>query len=475
MEVQVLELDLRSHISLAVMDVPPEAYDSTEHHGIYLSTLAPGGGLSLVVMSEHVDARVWERRATAAGRRRRWWCRCFGGVGAGSKRPSPASPIHDYDLLAEILLRLPLSSSLPRVSLVCTRWRRLVTDPYFLRRFRTRSWRPLGVFLRSTERLGENLSFALISETDAPKLLSVRVPPERHEEIGGGGDGSDAWKFCGCRHGCALLLSRGRPPHGHFGARRVLVWNPVSGEHHFVDVPPHLSDPDQSRFHVQVALTRASGDDEGPFKVALAWVDGGSAHACVYSSAAGDWGDVVSAPLRSDSWFCVGDLNVLVGNSLYWMLFGRRTCVLGFDLGSQNIAVIEVPRDAYADHRGLYLSTLAEGGRLSLISMTTKLRAQVWERMTGSDGVAGWVLGGTIDLAQLLSLGPERGYGWCKLLLGVAGDDNVLFMSTRSGVFMVHLKSMQFEKIFETNPFSLSGSIHQFTHLNFPGSVAPEN
>ncbi|WVZ54631.1 hypothetical protein U9M48_005398, partial [Paspalum notatum var. saurae] len=382
------------------------------------------------------------------------------GEGLGSKRPSPASPIHDDDLLAEILLRLPLPSSLPRASLVCTRWRRLVTDPYFLRRFRARNWRPLGFFLHGhgTEQGRENLSFAVISESEAPKLLSVR-----HEESGGG-DGYDAWEFCGCRHGRALLLSRDRP-HIWYGVRRVLVWNPVTGEHHFVDVPPHLSDPDQSRFHVQAALTCASGDDKGPFQVALAWADSGNAHACVYSSAAGEWGDVVvSAPLPSQSSPSVGYWNVLVGNSLYWMLFHRKVCVLEFDLGSQNLAMIEVPRDAYADHRGLYMSTLAKGGGLSLISMTADLRAQD----ARSDGVAGWMLGATIDLAQLLLLGPERGYGWYKPLLGIAGDDNMMFVPTCSGVFMVHLKSMQFEKIFETNPLSLSGTIHPYAHSYFP-------
>ncbi|CAN6283680.1 unnamed protein product [Urochloa humidicola] len=51
------------------------------------------------------------------------------------RRRQPSLPDGDV-LLWEILLRLPpLPSSLPRVSLVCKRWHRLVTDPSFLRRF----------------------------------------------------------------------------------------------------------------------------------------------------------------------------------------------------------------------------------------------------------------------------------------------------------------------------------------------------
>ena len=47
-----------------------------------------------------------------------------------------AEPLEIDDLLDKILLRLPpLPSSLPRASAVCKRWRGLVCDPRFVRRF----------------------------------------------------------------------------------------------------------------------------------------------------------------------------------------------------------------------------------------------------------------------------------------------------------------------------------------------------
>ncbi|CAM0947706.1 unnamed protein product [Alopecurus aequalis] len=53
------------------------------------------------------------------------------------RSPAAPPPLEDDDLLSEILLRLPPHpSSLPRASAVCKRWRGLVTDPRFLRRFR---------------------------------------------------------------------------------------------------------------------------------------------------------------------------------------------------------------------------------------------------------------------------------------------------------------------------------------------------
>ncbi|XP_044446051.1 uncharacterized protein [Triticum aestivum] len=60
-----------------------------------------------------------------------------------------ASPLEDDDLLREILLRLPpQTSSLPRASAVCKRWRHATTDPRFHRQFRAYHQKPplLGFF-----------------------------------------------------------------------------------------------------------------------------------------------------------------------------------------------------------------------------------------------------------------------------------------------------------------------------------------
>ncbi|CAM0914035.1 unnamed protein product [Alopecurus aequalis] len=69
---------------------------------------------------------------------------------AGRHLCSPAPLFEDDDLLAEILVRLPaLPPSLPGAMLVCTRWRSLVSDPGFRRRFLQRNPVPLQYYKAS--------------------------------------------------------------------------------------------------------------------------------------------------------------------------------------------------------------------------------------------------------------------------------------------------------------------------------------
>ncbi|KAG0528569.1 hypothetical protein BDA96_05G022900 [Sorghum bicolor] len=55
-------------------------------------------------------------------------------------------------------------------------------------------------------------------------------------------------------------------------------------------------------------------------------------------------------------------------------------------------------------------------------------------------------------------------------LLWLAGDDNVMFVSTNRGLFMVDLESMQFQKIFETSIVT-SQCIHPFKNRYAQGTA----
>ncbi|CAM0947257.1 unnamed protein product [Alopecurus aequalis] len=147
-------------------------------------------------------------------------------------RPSAAMPLDDYDLLSEILLRLPPQpSSLPRASAVCRSWRSLVTDARFLRRFRLRHRRNpplLGFFHR------DDYTTSFVPALEAPN----RVPPGRFSL-----QFANNFRILGCRHGLVLIFYQ--------NPLQFLVWDPVTGNQSRLAIPPGF---DPSKAHVNGAV-----------------------------------------------------------------------------------------------------------------------------------------------------------------------------------------------------------------------------
>ncbi|KAM0909788.1 hypothetical protein ACQ4PT_014580 [Festuca glaucescens] len=358
-------------------------------------------------------------------------------------RSPAASPLDDDDLLSEILLRLPPQpSSLPRASAVCKRWRRLVADPGFFRRFRLHHYRnlPLLGFFNGSNGL-----------TFVPTLESPnRVHPGCFS-LPSGAD--DCFQCLGCRHGLVLIFLRTRV--------QVLVWDPVTGDQHCFAIPLGMA---RYSGHTLIngAVLRAAGDLQH-FQVVLTVADGDQQHtralACVYSSQTGSWGNLVSVPLPYKANGCLYptfiDTNdaVMAGDSLYWVLVGNSDRILEFDLVKRSLDVIQVPVDMCGDANHVRIMR-AEGGGLGVFLVSSSdCTLQLWKRKTDCDGVTSWGLGRTIELDKLLSLKSEE-----KVPLGVLGygEDNNAFVCTFIGLFMIHLKSLKFEKLFEAKTISFS-------------------
>jgi hypothetical protein len=179
--------------------------------------------------------------------------------------------------------------------------------------------------------------------------------------------------------------------------------------------------------------------------------------ACVYSSDTGGWGDLISIPLPPvpvqgvPAMIYMAIPSVLVGYSLYWLLPGNFFQIIEFDLGKQSLAVTGVPVDMYGGTSYQCSLMRADDGGLGFIFLSD-WSAQLWKRKTGCDGAASWVLlRRTIELDKLLSLNLRREK--VSGIVGFAEENNVLFLSTALGVFMIQLDSLQFKKISETNSF----------------------
>ncbi|CAL5006408.1 unnamed protein product [Urochloa decumbens] len=359
--------------------------------------------------------------------------------------PSSAAPaaLDDDDILSEILRRLPpLPSSLPRASLVCKRWRRLVADPHFLRRFREHHRKPpiLGFFSHCVGVI--KFTPALDSPDSIPaSRFSLRL------------DGAEHSIILDCRHGRVLCVNR--------ILLYFVVWAPVTGEQRRVDFPLSFRGNNARKWWPSGAVVCAASEQghvhggchSNPFQVVLVATGGHGegVFACVYSSETCTWGNVVSVLLPqnlSAISFCCA--NTLVGNSVFWLLFGRSFGILKFDLHRQSLDAIELPSgaidfDKWGQAKCQFLITPADGGGLSLLYLSG-FNGQVWKWKANCDGGVGWMVGSNFDLNSLLSLkagvdnrGPK--------ILGMAEDDNTMFLSTDVGVFRLHLESMNFTKL----------------------------
>ncbi|XP_051197331.1 uncharacterized protein [Lolium perenne] len=271
-----------------------------------------------------------------------------------------------------------------------------------------------------------------------------KVPPRRLSLQRGEGD---RFLSLGCRHGLVLIFD--------IKPNQMLVCDPVTGDQHRLAIPPGIAThaenttingavlrPAGAVDHFQVVLTVGDNDDKQHRRVL----------ACVYSSETGLWGDLISTPpsfevLRSGrpTLVCTGNPAVLVGRSLYWVLAGNLVEILEFDLEKQGLSVLQPP--VHMLKEGFFSIMRAEGGGLGLL-FPTYSGIQLWKRQTDSDGVASWALGRTIELDKLLPLNSRQ---VSVTILGLAEENNVVYLCACAMVFMVHLESLQFKKLCETN------------------------
>ncbi|XP_037446031.1 uncharacterized protein LOC119315562 [Triticum dicoccoides] len=343
-------------------------------------------------------------------------------------RPRSRPPLEDEDLLSEILLRLPPQpSSLPRASAVCKRWRRLVSDRGFLRRYRRHHCRspPLLGFFRDE----------LPDLTYTPTMVAPdRIPAGRfslHLY-------DSRARILSCRHGL-LLVARS-------SGNRFLVWDPVTRDQHRLVAPPAF---DIYAAQVDVAVLRAAGDAHH-FQVVLVSYQQKQVVACIYSSETGVWSDLISTLVQRSVAGYVDMPAVLVGDSLHWLLSCvGASVILQVDLSRRSLALIQVPSMLAHGHFVDFMTVMrAEGGGLGLLCKKG-FTAQLWKRNAGCDGVASWVPGRTIELDRLLSLNLEEKNH--IQMIAYAEENNVAFLRTVSGIFMVQLESLQFSKLPEKN------------------------
>ncbi|XP_062188962.1 uncharacterized protein LOC133892294 [Phragmites australis] len=295
------------------------------------------------------------------------------------------------ELVEEVLLRFPphKPGRLIRAALVCKRWRSIVSDPGFRRRFREFHRTPpiMGVFSNLMEGDTYIVSFE-------PCAL---CPPHA--------DRRDL-TVLDSRHGRVLLHSM--PPAGRdhiinpSEPHVLVVWDPITDEQREL-LLPYLY-PGMFYAAVLCAATVTCCDhldcNPGPFLVLIVGTDLEGIFVYVYSSEASAWSEPSSIHLGAMlSSYCMLMPSLLAGDALYFMLEdGHR--ILKYDLGGRAISMINPPSLHAA---GKVALVTAKDGGLGVAGVHG-YNLHTWSWRAGPNGTDEWVKERVIELDTMLSI-----------------------------------------------------------------------
>nr|CAB3499925.1 unnamed protein product [Digitaria exilis] len=253
-----------------------------------------GGGAAAGAAAGRTSAAGWQSRrgGTMVWRPRHLQSPAKSGSGDGvATSPAVAAALDNEDILGEILLRLsPGPSSLPRAGAVCKRWRRLVTDSRFLRRFREHHRKPpRSGYSPTTEARLSSLP-CWIRRIACPRPLASPCG------------------FKGAAGSAAVAMA---------ASLCFLVWDPVSGDQCLVPLPQTSVG---GNYMIDGTIICAGGEQghvhgschSSPFLVVFVGRCGDEIIVWVYSSETGTWGDAISimwpSPFDPDDFDCCNTL-----------------------------------------------------------------------------------------------------------------------------------------------------------------------
>uniref|UniRef100_A0ACD5V751 Uncharacterized protein n=2 Tax=Avena sativa TaxID=4498 RepID=A0ACD5V751_AVESA len=377
---------------------------------------------------------------------------------------APPQPLVD-DVTAEIFLRLPPDEPehLLRAALACKSWLRIIRDPGFRRSYREFHGAPplLGFLHR-----------LMVLQGDPPaRFASTTSMPEFPHP------GSDGRATCplDCRHGRVLLHMF---DHGD-GRPGYLVWDPVTGDRHWL--PPEPKEMDWLIYSAAV-LCAADGCDHldchgGPFRVVFA-----SSHehkdiilASVYSSETGAWSVPVCLDNTCETYarhvlregratsfgffytpYLQPRRGTLVGDAVYFTV-RKGNGIVKYDLGKDRLSMIDPPTPGE-----FYIALMAMENNTSLgFACIQGSTLCTWSRKVDTEEEAAeWVQYRVIELEEKIPVanpvdGPfmvDFAEGLANpvgkpFVVGFAEGVGVVFVGSGVGLFTIKLSSGQVKKV----------------------------
>ncbi|KAF8725757.1 hypothetical protein HU200_020309 [Digitaria exilis] len=263
------------------------------------------------------------------------------------------------DLVPEIHLRLTPDNPacLLHASLVCKRWRNILTDPEIRRRHRTIHQAPFVLGFLRIVRDAMPCASHFVSISPASRRPASHDLPR--------------WLALGCRHGRALFATPA-PDNGTKVTLDFIVWDPLTDERRRLPLPsPMLTG--LSRFNAAVLCDAASegydhrGCHKGPFRVVFIFKTMSSTSVRMYSSTTDGWSERICIRQRRlfvDMKPCP---NTLLGDVLYFR--GLEMCGFEYQLSAQRLSVISQPCSSMT--RGIFISLIStDDGELCFANLS---------------------------------------------------------------------------------------------------------
>ncbi|KAL6647732.1 hypothetical protein ACP70R_015169 [Stipagrostis hirtigluma subsp. patula] len=343
---------------------------------------------------------------------------------------APRPPELMEELVEEVLLRFPPEdpASLARAALVCRGWRRIVSDPFFRRRFRELhgAAAPMLGFLCN---LRDDDGVYVARFFPAAPFCRPQVDLLDRRAL-------DA------RHGRVLLT--GMP------GSDLVVWDPVTDG--WWQLPaPSLHRPWSWNAAV---LCAAHGTCDhldchhGPFLVVFVDSDDAQMRVYVYSSEAAAWSEPIYGP-QSPVYGVDMVPTALAGNALYFVIDASYS-ILEYDLATRKMCVIHLPKTSV----DFAVLTTMEDGVLGF-ARVVESKLCLWSLEDDFDGDAEWTPTRVIQLETVL---PVDALSITSDFVGFAHGVGLFFVGTADGLFTIDLKSGQVKMV--SDEFCSDGGIH---------------
>ena len=167
-----------------------------------------------------------------------------------------------------------------------------------------------------------------------------------------------------------------------------------------------------------------------------------TAFACVYSSEAGAWSEVIMSNVTHE--YVVKQPCGLAGDAIYFRCLSH--VILKFNLTTRRISRIRLP--GTIDPHDVVLAANQDGGLEFAKAVGSRLH--LWSREANllDDEDAGWTRRRVIELKTLL---PTKALSTPIHVLGFAADGvDVIFVQTCDGIFTIYPKS---DRVMKLEPF----------------------